>query len=258
MNCNEVVGWLVSHANSRMPSPLAQHLERCASCRTLADAVRGAPTEFASPPRVEQIKSLLLRDLRPVAPLASEGSLMAFLLLMFSTLLIIGSGCLGSHGWSSLPPYARVFVFGSSLVGLSALVFAIVRQMAPGRGNTVALVGGAAIAFGVLLATISEVFHWRQEPRFVQTGLYCLTIGLIYAVLSALLTWLVLRRGAMFSNVAAGAVGGGLAGFVGIIGLEILCPSQNLAHILFWHLSVGALGTMGGCTFGMIARAIHR
>src|SRR5262245_6187620 len=242
MTCNEVIGWLVSHANSRMPTPLAQHLERCASCRTLADAVREAPTEFASPPRVEQIKSLLLRDLRPVTPLASEGSLLTFLLLMFSALLVIGSACLGTHGWSALPPYARAFLFGSSLAGLSALAFAIVRQMVPGRGNAVALVGGAAIAFGVLLATISEGFHWRQEPRFVQTGLHCLTIGLIYAVLSALLTWLVLRRGAMLSNVAAGAIGGGLAGFIGIIGLEIyvrartwvifscgICPSAHSA-----------------------------
>jgi hypothetical protein len=190
--------------------------------------------------------------------LASEWSFLAFLLMMFSALLIIGSEFLGTQGWSSLPPYARVFVFGSTLAGSSALAFAIVRQMAPGRGTTVALVGGAAIAFGVLLATTSEVFHWRQEPRFVQTGLHCLTIGMIYAVLSALLTWLVLRRGAMLSNVAAGAVGGGLAGFVGIIGLEILCPSPNLAHILLWHLSVGALSAMGGCTFGIIARAFHR
>src|SRR5262249_5893711 len=160
-------------------------------------------------------------------------SLLTFLLLMFSALLIIGSGRLGTLGWSSLPAYARVFVFGSSLVGLSALAFAIVRQMAPGRGNTVALAGGAAIAVCVRVATLSEVFHWREEPRFVQTGLHCLSIGLIYAVLSALLTWLVLRRGAALSNVAAGAIGGGLAGFVGIIGLEILCPSPNLAHILF-------------------------
>src|SRR5215831_11041697 len=162
MNCNEAIGWLVSHANSPMPSPLAQHLERCASCRTLADAVREGPTEFASPPQVEQIKALLLRDLHSVTPLASEWSFLAFLLMMFSALLIIGSEFLGTHGWASLPPYARVFVFGSTLAGLSALAFAVVRQMAPGRGNTVALVGGAAITFEILLATISEGFHWRQ------------------------------------------------------------------------------------------------
>src|SRR5262249_5755190 len=146
-------------------------------------------------------------------------------------------------------------IFSALLVGFCALAFAVVRQMTPGSGSVVTLVGSAAIAFGVLLATISHGFQWRQEPRFVQTGLHCLTIGLIYASLSALLTWLVLRCGAVASNVAAGATGGGLASFVGIIGLEILCPSPNLGHILFWHLSVAAIGMMGGWIFGAVARS---
>jgi hypothetical protein len=100
-------------------------------------------------------------------------------------------------------------------------------------------------------------FHrnrWTNSPEYA----HCLTIGLIYAALSALLCWLVLRRGAMLSNVAAGAIGGGLAGFVGIVGLEILCPSPNLAHILLWHLSVAALGVMSGWTFRMVARSLRR
>src|SRR5262249_50210203 len=118
--------------------------------RTLAEAIREAPPEFASPPRVEHIKSLLLRDLRPVTPLASEWSLIARLLLMLSAVLVIGSGFLGIHGWSSLAPYARGFIFGALLVGLCSLAFAVVRQMAPGRGSIVALAGSAAIAFGVL------------------------------------------------------------------------------------------------------------
>jgi negative regulator of sigma F NrsF-like protein len=257
MNCNEAIGWLVSQANSPMPEPLAHHLDRCESCRTLADAVREAQAEFAVPPPVDRIKSLLFRDLRPVKPLPSEGFLLALLLLILSAVLTIGSGLLGVHGWSSLAPYARLFIFSALLVGSCALAFAVVRQMAPGRGNILATVGSAVIAFGVLLTTISHVFHWRQEPRFVHTGLHCLTTGLIYAVVSGLLTWLVLRRGAALSSVASGTITGGLVGFVGIIGLEIVCPNPNLAHIVLWHLSVGALGVTGGWTFGVIARAVR-
>jgi hypothetical protein len=219
--------------------------------------VSEAQTEFAVPPPVDRIKSLLFRDLRPVTPLPSEGFLLALLLLILSAVLTIGSGLLGVHGWSSLAPDARLFIFGALLVGVWALAFAVVRQMAPGRGGSAAIVGSAAIAFGVLLVAISHEFQWRQEQRFVQTGLHCLTVGLIYAVLSGLLTWLVLRRGAVLSSVASGAIAGGLVGFVGIIGLEIVCPNPNMAHILLWHLSVGAFGVTGGWTFGVIARALR-
>jgi hypothetical protein len=106
---------------------------------------------------------------------------------------------------------------------------------------------------GAIIALCAILFRPHSETAFVPTGLVCLRIGLECAVPAALLLWVVLRRGAVLSPVAAGATAGSLAGLAGLIVLEIFCPNLNRNHILVWHVGAVLTSVLGGTAVGAVA-----
>jgi Negative regulator of sigma F len=257
MSCREATRLLIYHSGV-LPDAVAVHLQRCESCRKLVHALEGAAQGVVpSAPRVHDIKSLMLTDLRPVTPLPSSRVLLFALFVLFVAVMIAGSASLGVRGWESLELQTKASIFGPLLLGAYLLGLAVVRQMAPGSGDVVSPAAGSAAAFALLIAGVAHAFGWHEEHRSFGLGVTCLSVGLIYTAFAALVSWLVVRRGAMLSTLAAGAMGGGLAGFVGVAGIEIRCPNPDVAHILVWHLPVALLGVLGGLALGVAGRRLR-
>src|SRR6202021_3116184 len=79
-----------------------------------------------------------------------------------------------------------------------------------------------------LLPSDTETSFWVRSGE-------CLQLGVVFAVPTAVLSWGLLRRGAVLSPAISGAAAGLLGGLAGLTVLEIHCPDHNLAHVLVGH-----------------------
>src|SRR5260370_7287792 len=80
----------------------------------------------------------------------------------------------------------------------------------------------------------------------VGRGLMVIRNGLEYSVPTALLFWMLLRRGAILFPKLIGAAAGGFAGLIGLSVLEINCSNLNVYHILVWHWGVILVNLLAG------------
>src|SRR5581483_621054 len=112
------------------------------------------------------------------------------------------------------------------LLGAAAVALAILCawEMAPAarrlRARAVLLTSLVALE-----AVFVLVLPDRTPGRFVYSGLVCLSAGLIVALPTGVLAWVVLRRGAVLDRASAAAAIGGIAGLAGLGALEIHCPN---------------------------------
>jgi hypothetical protein len=206
-----------------------------------------------SPPlpadRLKQIEADLVRDLKPVRPLAPAGVYLAGFAAVFVGVCGIGCLMVGRLGWHALSDLQKLAIFAPLAAITTLLVFSVVRQMTPAAKHPRGAALLAAGLFVFLLATITWMFHPVHEFTFVRTGLACFRTGMLFAIPSAFLFALLLMRGAGLSPLLTGATAGGLAGLVGLTVLEIQCPNLNVYHIVVWHVSVTLVCVIGGLVF---------
>jgi len=86
----------------------------------------------------------------------------------------------------------------------------------------------------------------------------CIRNGLEYSIPTALLFWMLLRRGAILFPKLIGAAAGGFAGLIGLSVLEINCSNLNVYHILVWHWGVILITSLAGVALGAIVEYIDR
>jgi hypothetical protein len=82
--------------------------------------------------------------------------------------------------------------------------------------------------------------------------------GLVYSIPTALLFWMLLRRGAILFPKLVGAAAGGFAGLIGLSVLEVNCPNLNEYHVLVWHWGVILISSLAGVALGAVAEYIDR
>ena len=109
-----------------------------------------------------------------------------------------------------------------------------------GVGALLMIVGAA------LLGVFALVFRDYRTDHFVSAGIACLLTGLLLSIPAALLSWLLLARGFAVNPVAAGLVGGALAGLCGVTMLELHCANFQALHVLVWHTAVVPLSAALG------------
>ena len=260
MTCRDIDGLIAAYASGAVTPPeVAAHISGCERCRRLAEAIGQTPP--SAPPAVEQlerIKHAVLAGLKPVRPLPPTGALWAIFLSALLTVVTVGGSILGTAGWQALSVLQRVAVFGALAAATGVLAFSAERQMVPGSAFRLSPYVQAVAALGAIVAICAILFWPHQETAFVPTGLMCLRIGIECAIPAALLLWLVLRRGAVLSPVAAGVTAGALAGLAGLIVLEIFCPNLNRNHILVWHVGAVLASVLGGTIIGALAELSSR
>jgi len=252
VTCHQINELISSNIrSSELPPEAAEHLARCERCGRLVRALDDNPaTPVPSASRLKEIQSVLVRNLKPVRPLLS--SYLFVLAFGFFFLAVVTVGCLllGVSGWSALSTGQKIAVYSASAVGGILLALSLIRQMVPGSKHELSPVQLQIAVLALLVFVMVLLFQPRQELSFVSSGLTCLRIGLSYSIPAALLSWLILRRGALLSPRLTGTTLGMFAGLIGVTVLEVYCPNLNLYHILIWHLGVIALITLAGLILG--------
>ena len=237
-----------------LPEEIAAHIAWCKHCRQLA-SMSQAGWEPDQPPagRWNRIQSAILRDLKPVRPLAARGVYAVTLGFIF--VAVVAAALMppvSAGGWHALTTKQRVAVF--SLIGLGGalLTISLVRQMAPGSKepiSPIALLVGVPVALALATALL---FRPRQEPEFIANGAVCFRLGISYSIPAAVILCAALRRGAFIRPLLSGMILGGFAGLAGMAVLELKCANPDFYHILMWHGGVVMAGVLGGGAAGSV------
>jgi len=188
--------------------------------------------------QLKQIAAAITADLKPVRPLAPAGAYLAGFACIFLAIFVVGCYLVGQQGWHALTSVQKLCVFAPLAASVGLLVCSIVPQMTPAAKYARSTAVASASLFALLLVMMAAIFEPAREATFVRTGLACFILGMKFAIPSAILFAVLLRRGAGLSSVLTGATAGGLSGLVGLAILEVQCPNLNLYHILAWHVSV--------------------
>ena len=140
----------------------------------------------------------------------------------------------------------RVLIFSTLVVLAWVTGIGIVHAMVPGSHRRVAPGALLAIVSGLLVGEFALLFRDYQTSHYFSAGIACLLTGLLFAVPTALLAWLVVRHGFAVNPVSAGLVTGTLAGLAGVAMLELHCQNFQAAHVLVWHTAVVPLSAAAG------------
>jgi hypothetical protein len=203
-------------------------------------------TPPVDPALIERMTEAARRDLRPVRPLPSTGSLVTTLLVIWFAVAMLGAAQLGFFGLLRLSPGAIAAIF-PALGGLALLTSAAaVNAMIPGSRRPfhplVLLAAGCLVLESILVL----LFPDHSLGRFVPQGLACLEAGLLWSIPAGVLAWYALHRGFAVDPGAAGVAAGSFAGLTGLLVLELHCPNFRLPHVAVWHLAVAPVGALAG------------
>jgi len=212
-----------------------------------------APSEV-DPALLKRIAESINTSLRPVRPLSPTWALTGGLAFISVAVAVTAAGFAGFYGIEQLGFWERGLIF--SVLGILVWVAGqeFVRQLIPGSRQR--LGAGAFLTFvsAALLCVFAVVFRNYHTEHFISAGIACLRTGLLLAIPAALLSWLLLRRGFAVNPVAAGLVGGALAGLCGVTMLELHCANFQAPHVLLWHTAVVPLSAAAG---GLVAWALR-
>jgi len=208
--------------------------------------------EAVSPALLDRIAASLGNSMPAVRPLPSSWVLEIGIILIAVAIAIAGAAEAGFFGVLKLNSFERMLIFPALAILIFLAASAWVSENIPGskRLFTPGMLLGVSI-FG-LLAIFGVLFRNYQTDRFLSAGLICLGFGLLHAIPTALLGWLVLRRGFAMNAVASGLVGGTLAGLAGVAMLELHCPNFQALHVLIWHTAVIPVSAAGGAVLAWV------
>jgi hypothetical protein len=209
----------------------------------------------------DELRALITRDLRPIAPLAapvrrSLGLVPIAVALLFAAVVIFGLrrdagriGLLLTWGASTL----------EMILGL-ALVVAALREAVPGTTLPRRVAG---IAFGsAVVAVLTITFlTWAASPTTIAPGFLtyvwgiCLTGTIVSALpVLAVAGWLAARAFPLRPRLAGALYGVG-AGLIADSGWRLFCHFSHPAHVLGAHtLGIVATGTLGMISATLMVR----
>ena len=240
------------------PQP-AEHLIHCEQCRGLTRLLDKADDGFRpSESLLLRIQSGILKDLKPIRPLAPPRILLCGCAIIFLSAAAVGALLLGMNGWIALSLVQRIVLLLTLTTSAVLLAISMVRQMLPGSKQAVAPAVLLVAILVVLMMVIAITFRSQRESAYIAGGLMCMKNGLAFSAPAAILLWFILRRGAILYPKLIGAIAGGLAGLAGLSVLEVNCPNLNVFHILIWHEGVVVIGSLGGALLGSTVESIQR
>ena len=214
-----------------------------------------ARTPHSLDPRsLQAVADTIRSSIRPVRPLPPTWVLAGSLILVCAAVALAGAARAGFYGIEKMNLFERALIF-SSLIGFACAVgIGFIHEMIPGSRRRVAPGALLAIVCGLLLGVFALLFRDYQTSDFIPAGIACLLTGLLFATPTALLAWLLLRRGFAVNPVSAGLVAGTLAGLAGLAMLELHCQNFQAAHVLVWHIAVVPLSAAAGAFAAWVLR----
>jgi hypothetical protein len=224
----------------------------------LKDAGHALPD--LTPVMQQRISELIQPPLSPVRPLPPQWAMTAGLLLICMTVSLAGAARAGFFGIELMDIRECLLIFPALAILVWVIGVKFIHEMIPGSLRRVSpgvLMGSES---AVLLALFAFLFRDHRTDHFVSAGIACLLTGLLYAIPTALLGWLLLRRGFAVNPIAAGLAAGTLGGLAGVGMLELHCPNFQAAHVLVWHTAVVPLSGGAGAlvAWALRFRALER
>jgi hypothetical protein len=208
------------------------------------------------PALLKRITDSIDPSVRPVRLLAPSWALTGGLALICAAVAVAAAAGMGLYGIEKLSVSARVLIFSTLgiLVWVAGKEF--VSQLVPGSRRGLGVGAFLTLVSVALLGVFALVFRDYRADHFISAGVACLLTGLLLAVPAALLSWLLLRRGFAVNSVAAGLVGGALAGLCGVTMLELHCANFQALHVLVWHTAVVPAGAAAGALTGWALQSL--
>ena len=208
------------------------------------------------PALLKRIADSINSSLQPVRPLPPTWMLTAELALICAAVAVAAAAGTGFYGVIKLGLWERVLIFSTLgvLVWVAAKEF--VTQLIPGSRRHFSVGAFLTIGSTALLGVFALVFRDYRTDHFISAGIACLRAGLLLAIPAAVLSWLLLRRGFAVNSVAAGLVGGALAGLCGVTMLELHCANFQALHVLVWHTAVVPVSAAAGALVGWALRGL--
>jgi hypothetical protein len=207
-------------------------------------------TPEVEPALLKRIADSINASLQPVRPLPPPWMLTAGLTLICSVVAFAAAARAGFHGVEKLGLWARALIFSTLGIMMWSGGKELVSQMIPGSRQHFGGIALLATISASLLGVFALVFRDYHTDHFISAGIVCLLTGVLVAIPAGFLSWLVLRRGFAVNSVAAGLVGGALAGLCGVTMLELHCANFQALHVLVWHIAVvpasAAVGAFSG------------
>jgi Negative regulator of sigma F len=206
------------------------------------------------PAMLKHIADSINSSLRPVRPLPPTWMLTGGLALICAAVAVAAAARAGFYGIEKLGLSERVLIFSTLgiLVWVAGKEF--VSQLIPGSSQRFSVGALLTIGSAALLGVFALVFRDYRTDHFISAGIACLLTGLLLAIPAAFLSWLLLRRGFAVNPVAAGLVGGALAGLSGVTMLELHCANFQALHVLVWHTAVVPVSAAAGALVGWALR----
>jgi hypothetical protein len=197
----------------------------------------------------DSIKSMPL-----VRPLPPTWLLTGALLLICAVVSLAGAARAGFFGIEKLDMSQRVLIFGTLALLAWVAGASFLGQLIPASRQRLSAGTLLALVSAALASMFALLFRDYRTDHFVSAGIACLLTGVFHAAPAGLLSWLVLRRGFAVNPIAAGLVGGVLAGLAGVTLLELNCVNFQALHVLVWHTAVVPASAAAGALVGWALR----
>lgn len=233
-------------------SPQArQHLVECERCRKLYQYLAETrPTAAVSPEVQRRIVERAQKSLEPVSQLRSISVLAGQLLIVFVLLAAAASSMMKVAGIEAMNMVQLIGISAILALGVLLLSRSLAWQMTPGSMQRIPARTALLILGAGFLIAIVFLFPWKTPEAFMTRGLRCLRIGLTLAVPTAVVFWILVRRGAPLNRTTLGATLGALAGLLSVTVLQFTCNLQDIGHLLVWHGGVLVISTVMGALLG--------
>jgi hypothetical protein len=235
----------------RVSPAVQKHLDECDRCRTLYVGLSDELPAGAVPGEVEhRIVQTIQSSLKPVSRLRSTAVLAAQIMIVFLLVSAAVTSRMKVLGLDVMT-FAELIAISTILsLGIGLLALSLAWQMRPGSLQRIPNWTSVGILVAALLVVIVSLFPWKTSDEFVTDGWRCLRTGLAVAVPTALVFWILVRRGAPLRLKSLGGTLGAIAGLLGVTVLQFTCELQNAGHLMVWHVGVLVLSTLAGALIG--------
>jgi hypothetical protein len=224
--------------------------------KEIDEILRQAPKGFevVDASILERIGKSIESTMKPVRPWPPTWMLAGGLASLCVAVAVGGAARAGFHGVEKLSALQIGVIFPALLIFILLAALSWVSEMIPGSRRVVSPKVLLAAGGAVMLAVFGAVFHDYHAEHFVASGAVCLMAGLLHAIPTGLIGWLLVRRGFAVNAVAAGFAAGTLAGLAGLGMLELHCVNLEAPHVMVWHTAVVVVSGMLGAAMGWAVR----
>ena len=243
---------------SNLSEQVRRHLEQCERCRMLYEwASRGIPSS-SSPELYGKIQSAIQASLQRVSPRPSARAIAFEFGAAFLLGAIPAAAMMGLGGVEKMNVFQLIAITVVLALGVALLALSLAWQVTPGSLRRISVRGAVSILVAGFIVGVVFLFPWHTPEAFLARGWPCLRLGLLMALPSALLFWLVARRGAPLEMKALGGTLGAISGLLGVSVLQFHCDRQETEHLLFWHGGVLLVSIAAGVLIASAAGHLRR